>query len=1018
MPRQPGANRTGSLLSDPVWGGEADEILRTRLLERLADRWTVPLTVIRGSAGAGKSTLLRQARDQNEADPRGIELHLTLREGDADASRLASRLSSALGLDGPNAASDHPALDIIDEVAARSPAAMCLHLDDAHRVDASSTGGELLRRLVDERPSNLTFVVATRNDLPIPLARRAATGQLVLIDGDDELFFDAAELASLGRDQDDRGWPVLIALDAANRPGVRAGDFLLEEVASELDPAQRSALELLAGAGRLPTSVVESRFGDGTAQALTELPLIERADDDLLVAHDLWADAMSGRVADVSALIDVLLADQHFDRALGLAGEEADPAMTERVLLAAAIHHAPAFPADTARRWLDALDPELRSRDAAQLIEIAAALRTDAGVLDTLDELAQRWSAADAPQAHLALLAIGANRAYSAGRLDRVLEIRGELDQLQPPLPAFLEAVRAGVDAVLADLTGQAEAAIEHLATVDFDAVPPLLAEQLVRLLATNHVALGRSAEVVSVVERRLAQARSQHIALTPLALRWFSGEPGPIRAIEGAPPASGLLGPDLVINRCFRTHFSAAYFLRTIDGGYADDVLAAAGDIPRLRVMALIARAAATVVAGDEHAAAAALAGDLAGFDLGDPVVELELWRFMAIAAVLVPGAVDLDAAGESGPTHRRMAELVRLFLDGRTTGAQLAAARCPTATDLTTTFPLPWTVEFVVRARQHGAGWATDLAAEVLDEVGADAREAMISLAATGGAAGEAAQTLLDETPQPPAESLQVQVLGPFRLLRDGREVDDQLLRRARVRQLISLLVTTDGLRRDDLIDRLWPDASPTSGAKNLRTNLSHVRRVLEPSITSRAPSYYVRASGDRIRLGGTSLRSDLADFEHHLGEATVADDLGDLATALAGYEQASELWRGTPFTDLDDVEGMDAMRASLQRRATFAATRAAEIRLARNDLIESMALAERSLVISPYSEPAHRIRLAALVAGSDLAGVQTAIDELESCRDEGLIAVDAETTMVLRRARDLIDRSGHVQDHRAGV
>lgn len=941
-------------------------------------------------------------------------MELTLREGDADASRLARRLAGALDIGNVDMESSSLALDIVDHVAARSPAAICLHLDDVHRLDADSTGGQLLREVIDERPGNLTFVLSTRGDLPLPLARRAATGDLVLIDGDTEMFFDPDELASLGYRPDERtGWPVLVALDAVESSGVRTSDFLFEEIASALPAAVRSALDLVAGTGRLPVEVVAARYGHNVVDALVHLPLIERNNDDVLVAHDLWADALRDGDADLDALIDVLLDDEHFDRALAMASEAHDEAAIERVLLAAATHHAPTFPVDTARRWLGVLDAPLHHGNGALMMQAAAGITPSEEALVTLDRFAQEWTAPeDAPARHAAF-AIAANRAYSADRLDRVLEIRGELDRLPAPLPPFLAAVRAGVDAVLADLVGDAEGAVAQLAAIDFDAVPPLLAEQLLRLYATNHVALGRAGDAVPVVERLLAGSSRPQVAMTPHMLRWFSGNPAPIRAFEDADLEPGLDGPDLVISRGFRTHLRAAVRLELTDDCFTPEVLEVAGGIARLRTIGLVARAAADVAAGNEAAAAASLANDLQVMNTDDPVVVQELWRFLPVAAVLVPDVVDLAAAAGSGPTHRRMAELSRLLLDAREGGDAIAVAPAPTTGDLITAFPLRWTMEFVAHARSLEVGWATSLAAEVMDEVGPDARHVLAELAGRAGDVGGGARSLLDETPNPPGDILQVHVLGPLRLLRDDQEVDDALLRRSRVRQLVAMLATHDWLRREELIDLLWPDASAESGAKNLRTNLSHVRRLLEPEISSGAPSYFVRTSGDRIRLGGASLRCDLTDFEEHLARATVADDRGDLATALEGYERAAALWRGLPVVDLMDVAGMEALQASIQRRAAFAASRAAEIRLARKDISEAVTLAERALAIAPYGEAGHRVRLAALVAGADVVGVRRAVDALESDRREGLVAVDDETGMVLRRAHDLLDRSAQTQE-----
>ena len=993
---------------------QTGEILRDRLLDRLANRWSTPVTVVRGSAGAGKTTLLRQARDANLEQPRGTDIVFACSEGDADASRLARRLGETLDLQRVIADSEHPALDLVDHIATRSPHSVCLHIDDAHRLGTDSTGAALLRRLFEERPANLTFVFATRAEVPIRLARSAATGELELIDGDEELFFDADELVRLGRTPTDLGgWPALLALDPAGSRGTAARDFVLEEVIEDLPDDVRNAIALLAGVGRLPVETVTERFGAAVAQSLAALPLVFIEDDGWLVAHDLWADTLDDRYeSNVSEIVDELIRDGAHERALNLAREAADADAVERVLMAAVTTNAPAFPRDTAIRWLDTLGPEYAEHTATQLIAAAAGLLPADEALASVDRLTEEAAEAGDQPVQLAALAIAANRAYEAGRLDRVLQIRGELGALEPPLPAFLEAVQDGVDAVLADLSGDAAGAIEALGRIDFDAVPPLLAEQLVRLHVANHVVLGRALEVTAIAERVLAPSPRRQVAATPLVVRWFAGDPGGLRTDDDEHIDDEAVGPDLVISACFRTHMRAAFGHPQDRHSYRDEVLDAAGEAPRLQTMAVVARSLAMVVEGDEERAAALLREAFETLDPTNPVVASELLRFLPVAAVLVPESVDLEVARSSGPSHQRMAALTTLLLDARNGGGQLRAAIRPLTSDLITTFPLVWSVEFVARACAAGADWANDLAIEFFDEVGPAGRSALQALAEHPQSdLATAATTVLDTVPVPPQHPLHIDILGPLTLRSGSRVLDDPLLRRARVRQLLLLLTAHGGMTREELMDRLWPDAAPELAAKNLRTNLSHLRRLLEPDLGARGTSYFLRVRGDRLVVEGSVLTIDLERFDQELRTAADADDRGELATAAEGYERASALWRGTPFADIADAEGVVALQASLQRRSAFAATRAAEIRLARNDVDDAVALADRALVIAPYGEPAHRIRLAALLAVGEVDGLRAAVTRVEDLREEALLAITPETDMVLRRARDLLERAGGI-------
>src|SRR5947209_19369373 len=72
---------------------------------------------------------------------------------------------------------------------------------------------------------------------------------------------------------------------------------------------------------------------------------------------------------------------------------------------------------------------------------------------------------------------------------------------------------------------------------------------------------------------------------------------------------------------------------------------------------------------------------------------------------------------------------------------------------------------------------------------------------------------------------------VLGPFLLSRDGAMVDTTRWQR-KVEVLFKLLLTAPDrqLRRDDLIDLLWPDADPENGLGNLRMLVHRLRTTID--------------------------------------------------------------------------------------------------------------------------------------------------------------------------------------------
>ena len=75
----------------------AVEIDRPVLVERLAQRWHVPVTLVVAGAGFGKSTLLAQGYRADELQPPGLQGWLSIEPGLEDADAFVSAAFMALG---------------------------------------------------------------------------------------------------------------------------------------------------------------------------------------------------------------------------------------------------------------------------------------------------------------------------------------------------------------------------------------------------------------------------------------------------------------------------------------------------------------------------------------------------------------------------------------------------------------------------------------------------------------------------------------------------------------------------------------------------------------------------------------------------------------------------------------------------------------------------------------------------------------------------------------------------------
>ena len=175
-----------------------DIVRRMRLMDALSAP-AARLIVVTGPAGSGKTVLVRDwvgavgeptawlALDASHTDPEHfLESLLGVLED------VAPGLHQATWRNEPG---DHAADQAVDRAVdhLRTAPPSVVVLDDLHTVDRSPTTA-LLARLVGVIPENLTLVVCSRTDPPLPLHRFRLAGELVEL-RESDLRFDADEAA-------------------------------------------------------------------------------------------------------------------------------------------------------------------------------------------------------------------------------------------------------------------------------------------------------------------------------------------------------------------------------------------------------------------------------------------------------------------------------------------------------------------------------------------------------------------------------------------------------------------------------------------------------------------------------------------------------------------------------------------------------------------------------------------------------------------------------------------------------
>jgi len=154
-------------------------------------------------------------------------------------------------------------------------------------------------------------------------------------------------------------------------------------------------------------------------------------------------------------------------------------------------------------------------------------------------------------------------------------------------------------------------------------------------------------------------------------------------------------------------------------------------------------------------------------------------------------------------------------------------------------------------------------------------------------------------------PTAALRIETLGGFRVIADGRHVQQSAWRSKKARDLLQILVSRRGrpCPRELLMETLWPDEDPAKLAHRLSVAVSALRTVLDPH-RHLAPDHFV--AGDRgsfwVDLDQVALDVDdflaeaAAGLAARRGDADRAPELLLSAEALYGgefLEQVYEDW-----------------------------------------------------------------------------------------------------------------------------
>jgi DNA-binding SARP family transcriptional activator len=142
----------------------------------------------------------------------------------------------------------------------------------------------------------------------------------------------------------------------------------------------------------------------------------------------------------------------------------------------------------------------------------------------------------------------------------------------------------------------------------------------------------------------------------------------------------------------------------------------------------------------------------------------------------------------------------------------------------------------------------------------------------------------------------SLKVYLFGKFRVLQGDQEIYDKKWKSRKAQMIFKYLLyhrQKGYLKKDVLMELLWPEDDPVKTAKRFHVALASMRKTLEPEITRGTPSAYILRSGSSYHIDiGDEGYVDIDNFKKELKLAKKSKDSEESIDHLL---KAEAIYRG---------------------------------------------------------------------------------------------------------------------------
>lgn len=237
-------------------------------------------------------------------------------------------------------------------------------------------------------------------------------------------------------------------------------------------------------------------------------------------------------------------------------------------------------------------------------------------------------------------------------------------------------------------------------------------------------------------------------------------------------------------------------------------------------------------------------------------------------------------------------------------------------------------------------------------------------------------------------PGYQLRVQMFGSFRVWRGSHEIPPGAWQREKARHLFQLLVMNSpaALERDQLVEFLWRNADADQGRRNFRVTLSTLLRVLVPDHAREDDSTFIGREGSMYFLrSDADIWVDVKEFERLILQAE-NQDASQKEVKFKLFHKALKLYKGDFLQDNLYEEWASRERERLLNLYLRTAEALASLYAERLDWSRVIELCQTILSRDPCWESAYRMTMSAYMAlGNKPAAFRTYHKCVETLNNE---------------------------------